>query len=151
MALNFSPSHGLPMREPLSEGGTIMTTQEKMLLEELYKKGLGYKKIANITELSVNSVKSHCKRHIVIGNEILCPCCAKPIAQIPKHKKRRFCSDDCRKKWWRAHPEAVRREKCHELICTYCGQKFQRYGKDRRYCSRACYANARRKECVGNG
>lgn len=128
-----------------------MTTQEKMLIEELYKNGLGYKKIAYVTGLSVNSVKSHCKRHIVAGNEILCPCCSKPIVQIQKHKKRRFCSDECRKNWWGKHPEAVKRKKYHELTCAYCGRKFQRYGKDRSYCSRACYANARRKGCAGDG
>ena len=128
-----------------------MTAQEKMLIEELHKKGHGYKLIAKLTGLSLNSVKSHCRRHCSDHPGDLCPCCRKPIVQIPKRKPRRFCSDECRKKWWRQHPEYVKRKKHHYLVCAYCGAEFQRYGKDRLYCSRACYANARRKECVGNG
>ena len=45
-----------------------------------------------------------------------------------------------------AHPERVNRKAFYVATCAHCGQEFQSYGnKGRKYCSRLCFNQARRK------
>ncbi len=62
----------------------------------------GYKPtfIAAVLGLSVNTVKSHIRRHPVIPNTLNCEHCGKPILQNEGRKAKRFCSDKCRITYW---------------------------------------------------
>ncbi|MCM1232943.1 MAG: RNA polymerase subunit sigma-70 [Ruminococcus flavefaciens] len=124
-----------------------MTSEEKKKIEHLQSQGLGYKRIASTLGLSVNGVKSFCRRHPAKPSaEGICPVCGAPVVQTPHRKQKKFCSDKCRMVWWKAHPELLNRKAIYHLVCAYCGQPFDSYGNNRRkYCSRRCYDNARRK------
>ena len=75
-----------------------------------------------------------------------CPYCGGEIKQPRRGRRRRFCSDICCRKWWAAHPEAIRQspEAQRHLKCVYCGKEFIVYGSaTRRYCSHNCYIRDR--------
>ena len=70
------------------------------------------------------------------------PClqCGKEVAQAPGRKKKKFCSDACRSKWWAAHPEQIRHKSNRTINCAFCGKAFQVHGgQKRKYCSHDCY------------
>lgn len=129
-----------------------MTTQEIERIKDLQNKGYGYRKIAAETGISVNTVKSYCKRHSAkneaVEAVIAKPClhCGKPLTLRFSAKEKRFCDDKCRMAWWNAHRSEVQRKTYHKRICPSCGIEFAVYGKkDQRFCSRACYGISRRK------
>ena len=128
-----------------------MTNAERSRIVELQQTGYGYKKIATITGLPQNTVKSYCSRHPVQVNlteqDGLCRNCKKPLEQTPHKRKKKFCSDVCRMTWWNNHPELVQRKAYYTVTCAHCGKQFESYGNAHRwFCSRACYAEFRRKE-----
>ena len=122
-----------------------MASKKASEILELRRQGLGYKTIAAITGYSVNTVKSTCRRHQV-PNEKVCLQCGAKLDQTPHRKEKKFCSDKCRMAWWNSHPERVTRKAFYHLVCAHCGQPFESYGNQKRkYCSRRCYDDARRK------
>lgn len=125
-----------------------MTTDEKRMLTIYRQQGLGYKKIAQMMGLSVNTVKTYCKRNalgaIVVqqphSTDSVCKCCNAPLVQNPGRKPRIFCSDACKVKWWNAHPELVKHRGDRQVICGHCGKPFGvNKNSTRKYCSHACY------------
>lgn len=77
-------------------------------IEELRKKGYGYKKIASSLDMSPNTVKSYLRRRSLAENAIIkCQFCGVGVRQNPHRKTKKFCSDKCRMAWWNAHPEQV--------------------------------------------
>ena len=122
-----------------------MTDNDKKLIGVYRSQGLGYKRIAAVLGLSVNAVKCYFRRHPVEKRESACEQCGKTVVQAPHRKKKRFCSDACRMKWWYAHKDRMRVKKLYEHTCRMCGIVFTDQYKDRTYCSRACFADARRK------
>lgn len=137
-----------------------MTTDEKEKIKELRLKGMGYKAIASLIGLSRDSVRGVCKRNGLDGNYSLvglnveekikknefCSCCEKPIKQKAQGRARRFCSDECRRKWWNENQD--KKNKSEEAIyiytCPYCNKRFTAYGnKKRKYCSHNCYIKDR--------
>ena len=123
-----------------------MKQEDIVRIDDLRREGFGYKRIAAITSFSLDTIKSHCKRHPLQedNSEVRCKQCGALVEQMPNRKKKQFCSDKCRMAWWNAHPE--QRKKTHTLICLYCERPFQSGKSNRRFCSRACYADYRRKE-----
>lgn len=137
-----------------------MTEVEKQQIYELRLKGVGYKAIAAVLGLSRDNIRGFCKRNGLDGDSkvvhlnveeqkkrhILCSCCGKPIKQKKRGRVRRFCSDECRRKWWNDNPQ-VRNKKetaMYKYICRRCGEEFTCYGnKKRKYCSHDCYIKAR--------
>ena len=70
----------------------------------------------------------------------VCEQCGKPIEQNTGRKRKRFCCDACRNKWWNAHLELVKRKAVYNYTCPACGKKFTVYGNShRKFCSHACY------------
>ncbi len=128
-----------------------MTDEEKSIVVEMKKAGLGARRIAHFLGLSVNTVKSYLRNHpeaLFPGEpcDDFCHFCGKPIIYTPKAKKRKFCSDQCRLAWWKAHPDKLNRKAFYPKICPSCGQSYMAYGRpNQKYCSRKCFANARRK------
>ena len=122
-----------------------MNKDRSIEILEYRRQGLGYKRIAAITGYSINTVKSVCRRNPETS-EKRCLQCGNALIQPPHRKEKKFCSDKCRMAWWNSHPERVNRKAVYHFICAQCGQPFDSYGNDhRKYCSRACYAKARKK------
>lgn len=127
-----------------------MTKQEIETLNLMRSHDKSAADIAIALGLSVNTVRSYIRRHppedaVRVG----CCQCGKPIMQHKGRKAKYFCSDRCRNAWWNVRPEKVQRKAYYRLTCQYCGKEFVSYGnKNRKYCSRLCYANARRSRSV---
>lgn len=127
-----------------------MTKQEIETLNLMRSHGKSAADIAIALGLSVNTVRSYIRRHppkdaVQVG----CRRCGKPVMQVKGRKAKYFCSDRCRNAWWNAHPEKVQRKAYYRLTCQFCGKEFVSYGnKNRKYCSRLCYADARRSRSV---
>lgn len=137
-------------------GGYMMTRDQQEEIRRLRDCGEGYKRIAAMLGLSVNTVKSFCQREnakqaalrpintdhchtsLPQGNvtgKAVCLRCGKPVAQIPGRRKRFFCSDACRMGYWRnlARPVGgIRR-------CAGCGKVLLGHDRTRKYCRHACY------------
>lgn len=131
-----------------------MTDKEKQQIAVYREQGLSYTKISNKMNLSINSIKTYCKRHglggvrafDMTGEVKICSCenCGKPVKQNPGRKQKRFCSDKCRNTWWNAHMDLVKKKANYECICMKCGKSFISYGnKERKYCSHECYIEDR--------
>lgn len=129
-----------------------MTEAQRKQITELRRSGYGYKKIAQVTGISDSTVKSFCKRNdiappvVVKVKEGCCPQCGGEITQSGKTKKRRFCSDECRKQWWKAHPNLSSETAVYSFVCEECGTSFTAYGNSKRkYCCHDCYVQHRMK------
>ena len=127
--------------------GDIKMTDERRI-RDLQAQGYGYKKIATTLGLPENSVKSYCRRHPITDT---CPQCGKPLKHTAHHKKKKFCSDICRRSWWNAHRHLINHKSGQSLQCENCGKTFYPNGhKSGRFCSRTCYLSHIRKEVSNN-
>ena len=132
-----------------------MTSEQKEQITQLRADGCGYMKISQIMNISVNTVKSFCRRHNTVNlvpeatdtqknEQHICPNCGKKVKQNPGRKEKKFCSDRCRNHWWNEHLDMVRQKANYEYICPCCKKKFTAYGNSsRKYCSHECYINDR--------
>jgi predicted nucleic acid-binding Zn ribbon protein len=59
-----------------------------------------------------------------------CPVCGKPMEQPERGRKRKTCSEKCRKRLWRQQTPR----------CLVCGKHFKiaKYQKEQKYCSEQC-------------
>ena len=134
-----------------------MTTEEMRSVKELMLQGLGYRRIAALTGLSADTVKSYCRRHndhpqIFSTDLAHCLNCGKTITQIPHHRPRKYCSDSCRMLYWNSHRDLVQNKKQSTMLCQLCGKEFISPGNsNRKYCSRECADSARRKGVIKIG
>lgn len=138
-------------------GGVMMTENQKNLIKIYREKGMSYKEIARELSVSINTIKTYCKRNglggVRTGNApaakekmmvTACEYCGKPVSQNKGRKQKRFCSDSCRNQWWNTHMDSVERKANYECVCEYCGKTFLSYGnKSRKYCSHSCYISNR--------
>ena len=122
-----------------------MTTQQMEKITEYRQAGYTQGQIAEMTGLSISSIKSFLRRHAAVSSDDVCPVCGKAIRSKPHHKAKRFCSDHCRLRWWNSHPEQVNRTR-HSQVCAQCGVTFETHIASQRFCSRSCASAARRKK-----
>ena len=118
---------------------------EKRKIIGLKLKGMGSKSIARQLQLNPSAVKTFLHRHgrdpEYVATMGLCPCCGSPVDQLPGRKTKKFCSDACRGKFWKAHPKPEQWDSYHEQVCPVCGRIFfaaHETKRKRKYCSRAC-------------
>lgn len=132
----------------------IMTNEQRALVLTFRREGLGYGAISRKTGISVNTVKSFCRRNVqqkpvahdlsVPAVEHACRCCGAPVRQNAGRKEKKFCSDQCRNQWWNTHRDQIDRRAIRTLTCENCGKTFSAYGKAvRRYCCHDCYIRHR--------
>ena len=135
-----------------------MTDFEAAQVKEMRLNGMGYRAIAEALGLSRDIVRNHCKAKGMGGyvaatvknlkeREVqngICLCCGKETAQAGTGRPRKFCSEKCRRQWWKAHPEAGNQKAVYTQVCARCGKEFTAYGNShRKYCSHDCYIKAR--------
>ena len=134
------------------KGELPMTDKQKNDIRDMRQSGMGYLSIAKTLGISENTVKSYCRRNGLAGKVAEpvqegcrpCLCCGRNVKQNPGRKEKKFCSDECRMKWWNAHPEKVTHRSERQLICPTCGQPFTVFrSRQRTYCSHKCYITAR--------
>ena len=87
-----------------------MTNGERMLIAQQLKQGLVYSEIARKLDMSVNTIKSYCQRNglkragkSVTSTNDACKRCGCALEHTPGRKKKQFCSDACRLRWWHEH------------------------------------------------
>jgi endogenous inhibitor of DNA gyrase (YacG/DUF329 family) len=132
-----------------------MTPEEKVKVLQMRQEGLKPNQIAADLGLSMNTVKSFYRRHALnsVNHEkpidrttgTSCKQCAKPLKQNLKSKPKKFCSDRCRREWWKANAAGSSNRKAfYQLTCSCCGKAFTSYGNNKRkYCSHRCYISDR--------
>lgn len=126
-----------------------MTGEQKIIITKQRMHGCGYATIAKSINLSVNTVKSFCRRNnlteaLIKGTVPVCHTCGAVLAQPPKVKRKRFCSENCRRVWWKTHPELSVRKAYYEKVCSNCGKVYTVYGRpNSKYCSLDCAHHGR--------
>ena len=128
-----------------------MKPEQKNMIQDLRNSGCGYKEISEQLQISINTVKSYCKRHELTrmgkrnsGSVRFCLQCGTEIKQEQHRKTKKFCSDRCRMIWWREHSSLLRTPSKQTFICPVCHEAFAAYSSTKqKYCSRLCYARSR--------
>ena len=129
-----------------------MNENQKTRIKNLRLQGLGYIKVAEVTGISVNTIKSYCRRNnlergtnkTIRTNISSCKNCGKEILQTKGKKERRFCDDKCRSAYWNKNQDKINRTSANEHCCMHCSKSFTDYARNnRKYCSRECYIKAR--------
>jgi IS30 family transposase len=131
-----------------------MTDIQKRNIQDMRSQGVAYSQIADSLGISVNTVKSFCRRNNLTvsnasndtGNEEnkeQCKQCGKKLIQTPKAKPKTFCCDKCRFDWWNKQKNKTNRRSVHRLACEYCNRDFGSHDKKRKYCRHDCYIAAR--------
>jgi endogenous inhibitor of DNA gyrase (YacG/DUF329 family) len=133
-----------------------MTIEQKEKISILRHQGKSYSYIATVLCVSKNIISSYCKRNNLgilpktksqESNKNLCRECGKLLVKGLKGQPKKFCSDKCRRKWWKANGHELEKKAYYVFTCANCGKKFDSYGnKSRKYCSHSCYIDARFKE-----
>ena len=125
-----------------------MTRAEKKLIDLYRRQGMGSTEIAEKLSLSVNTVKSYCRRNTIetavadanAAPSGLCKQCGKLISGKPDKRGKQFCSDRCRYQWWHLHRgESIN---ATEHTCLFCGRVFKT-NRQQKYCCHSCYIMAR--------
>ena len=132
-----------------------MMEEQKNSIIKCRNSGLGYATIAKEIGLTKDAVVAFCRRNGLAGNRAgkaleetgsRCKECGVALVQTEGMKTRVFCSAECRKKWWKEHPEMLNKKAVYTHTCTGCGREFTAYGNSKRkYCSHACYIKDRFK------
>ena len=125
-----------------------MTKFEKERVRRARYDGMSYTEIASELGVSINTIKSFCRRECLQSGHAedatVCKNCGKPLKNKPKSKPKKFCSDKCRLAWWNENREMLNKQALYTIRCIACGETFESYGnKDRLYCSHACYIKDR--------
>lgn len=129
-------------------GGYYMTDIQKKQITEMRTNGMIFASIASELSLSINSVKSFCRRNNIMpmikSKNDRCKHCVKKLVNTPGHRQKTFCSRFCQQLYWREHPELMNRTAIILKRCPACGKEFSDYrGHSRKYCSHACYIEYR--------
>lgn len=128
-----------------------MTYEQQEQIIDLRKKGYGYRLIGQMLGINRDMVRYFCKSNGMAGitedvpmpDGEACPCCGGAIQQTAATgRRKKFCSEKCRREWWKKHPGAGKQSESaiYHSTCAACGKEFTAYGNSsRKYCSHACY------------
>ncbi len=122
-----------------------MTYEQKALITKMRRKHLTYTEISNEIGVSVNTIKSFCRRNGLLNGTVKaesprCKNCGDIIISTSEGRPRLFCSDHCKQTWWNKHRCERVSKNIISHVCRTCGKPFNDYsGANRKYCSQACY------------
>lgn len=137
-----------------------MTEQQAIQIRNMRSDGIGYRSIAMAVGLSRDIVRNFCKSRGLSGYGkalkrnieektmlgINCLSCGKAIIQPKTGRRRKFCSEGCRREWWKLHSDELNKKEgaYYKTVCAGCGKEFLSYGNShRKYCTHDCYIKAR--------
>jgi len=132
-----------------------MTVEQEQKIKQMRQMGQSYSQIASDLLISINTVKSYCRRNNIGAYKIekkepmkeintICKQCKKPLEQGSKGQPKKFCSEECRRAWWKANDNQIVKSAYYKLTCAECGKRFESYGnKNRKFCTHACYIKNR--------
>ena len=143
-----------------------MNLEHKQKINKMTEEGESYVKIAQALGISENTVKSYCRRNLnknikdealVISDSVetkdiysICKHCEKSLIQAVKGQPKKFCSEKCRRLWWKANKSQANKKAWYTLECGMCGSSYNSYSnKNRKFCSHSCYIK-KRFEKVGD-
>ena len=95
---NTAAGSAIPSIE--SEESPMMSKYTQKEIERMRMDGYGPTRIAHELGLSVNTVKSHIRRHPSLRNAVYCLQCGRAVSQTPGRKQKKFCSNTCRSQYW---------------------------------------------------
>ena len=107
-----------------------MTEQQKRDILQLRSRGLAFSSIAKELSLSVNTVKSFCRRKTIKAvNEpsAVCRFCGKHLIQTFGKREKKYCSDKCRTLWWNNNRRKMDNKSVSFYKCSFCGKMFIAY------------------------
>lgn len=129
-----------------------MTQKERDEVQRMRLEGRSYTQIGDYLNISRNTVKSICQRVGIQPADITgkghdserCRNCGTILIQKNTGKRKLFCSDSCRRTWWKEHRDKRTMKSASKTKCAFCGCIFEDYDKNhRRYCSHGCYVRDR--------
>ena len=101
-----------------------MTELQAEQIRKMRTQGVGYRAIASVVGLSRDIVRNYCRSHgmdgyasaftkniqeqMMLGKA--CLYCGAELIQPSTGRPKKFCSDKCRREWWKAHPEKLHRK-----------------------------------------
>lgn len=120
-----------------------MTTEVKNEILKLKSEGKGYGEIAKLLNLQRSTVAKFVQNAGTASKVYFtsCPVCGKEFKARKGPKAKRFCSKECKDKWW--NTDRLNRRKTYTLICNHCGKAFKATDKNAKYCCLKCYWNER--------
>jgi endogenous inhibitor of DNA gyrase (YacG/DUF329 family) len=139
-----------------------MTKEEKEQVARHRNNGLAYSEISKVLDVSVNTIKSYCRRNGLADKKepakedfneqnTHCKQCGKALIQVLRGKPKKFCSEKCRRDWWQENQDQQTGKAYYTIKCDGCGVTFESYGnRDRKFCSHACYIKSRFGRREGN-
>ena len=133
-----------------------MTEEQALQIRELRDHGMGYRSIASTVNLSRDIVRNYCRSKGIGGfradNEKklkdcmedgrACAFCGRELMKAKTGRPRRFCSESCRRSYWRMHRSELKKKESaiYTMECPYCHEIFEAYGnKTRKYCCHEHY------------
>ena len=142
------------------KGENVVTVLQEEQIRQLRSQGIGYRQIAKQLDLSRDDVRNYCKKYNLNGykdavaanmqmmqeNGCMCRYCGSFLKQPKTGRKRHFCNDTCRRKWWNDNRDKIRQSagSIYGFTCKRCGKQFTAYGNPhRQYCSHECYISDR--------
>lgn len=133
-----------------------MTDEQALQIRKLRAQGMGYRAIASAANLSRDIVRNYCRSKGIGGFRAeyemnlkdrmkdgrACAFCGAELEQPPTGRPRRFCSELCRRSYWRIHRAELKKKETaiYMMECPYCHEIFESYGnKTRKYCCHEHY------------
>ena len=146
----------------------MVTALQEEQIRLLRAQGVGYRQIANQLNLSRDAVRYYCKVNNLNGqgeavqaniqrimtDDTVCSYCGGFLVQPKTGRKRRFCCEACRRKWWGQNRDKIRKGAgaIYGFTCKRCGKEFTAYGNSHRlYCSHECFISDRYWLPLGRG
>ena len=119
---------------------------KKMMAVKMKEAGLGNSLIAKRLGLAINTVQKYVENVLSIPAKVIstdnCLYCGKELNKTKADKK--FCSRECRYKWWKNNKIYSQSKAVEAFKCKHCGKTFVAYGdKGRKYCCYDCYIKDR--------
>jgi len=124
---------------------------DRKKIVELKGQGKSYREIAALLNIPLGSVKGICSIVKKQENTTYCKRCGKPLVHVKGKKKKIFCCEECKNKWWTEHRDLIKKTVFRENTCMFCGKTFISYGSRKRfYCCRDHYDRARQADTSSN-